>query len=152
VRNQADTWGSVFLIFLGIAVMIGALGLGLGNVEQLRPGFLPFLSGIALTALSLFLLIRAWQGKTAPVEPFEQWRRPVAVLAGLVFYVIIFNYLGYLISTAILSGIILRVFDMKSKWVLITVSIGIAVGTYLLFDGLLAVHLPAGRVLSALSR
>lgn len=152
MRNQADIWGSVFLIFLGIAVTIGALGLGLGNVEQLRPGFLPFLSGIALSTLSLFLLIRTWQGQTGPRERFQQWRRPVAVLAGLVFYVIIFNYLGYLISTAILSGIILRVFDMKSKWVLITVSIGIAVGTYLLFDGLLAVHLPAGRVLSALSR
>jgi putative tricarboxylic transport membrane protein len=144
VRNCADVLGSIFLIILGVAVTIGSMGLGLGTVEQLRPGFLPFLCGIALTVLSPFLLFRAWQGRTMGSQPFGAWRRPVTVLIGLVAYVVIFNPFGYVTATALLSMVVLRVFEMKSKWVLIGLSLGIAVGTYVLFNTLLGVELPAG--------
>jgi putative tricarboxylic transport membrane protein len=144
LRNYADVLGSIFLIILGVAVTIGSVGLGLGTVEQLRPGFLPFLCGIALTVLSLFLFLRAWQGQTAGGQPFGEWRRPVTVLIGLIAYVVIFDFVGYMIATALLSIVVLRVFEMKTKWVLVGMSLCIAVGTYILFNSLLGVELPAG--------
>jgi putative tricarboxylic transport membrane protein len=146
MRNRVDIGASLFLIFIGTVVVIGAIRLGLGTTEQLRPGFLPFLCGVTLVGLSAVLLFKAWQGRTVKSQPFGQWRRPIAVLAGLVVYVIVFERLGYVISTAFLSVILLRVFDMKSKWVLVAASLGIAVGTYVLFNSLLGVELPSGVI------
>ena len=143
MRNRADVVASLFLILLGIVVAIGAVGLGIGTTEQLRPGFLPFLCGVALAVLSSFFLLKAWEGRTVGTQPFGQWRRPVTVLAGLTVYVVILDaQAGYVIATALLAVIILRVFDMKTKWVLVT-SLGVAAGTYTL-NLLLGVELPAG--------
>jgi putative tricarboxylic transport membrane protein len=151
MRNDVDLGASVFLILIGGVVMIGALGLGLGTAEQIRPGFMPFLCGIILTVLSLLLFFSAWRGRTGKFQPLGEWRRPLTVLIGLMVYVILFNLLGYVISTAILSVIILRVFDMRSKGGLLLVSLGIAVGTFVLFNSLLGVELPAG-ILTILGR
>lgn len=151
MRNRADVGASLFLILLGIVVAIGAVGLGIGTAEQLRPGFLPFLCGVALAVLSSFFFLKAWRGRTVGTQPLGQWRRPITVLAGLMVYVVILDPVGYVIATALLAVIILRVFDMKTKWVLVATSLGIAVATYALFNLLLGVELPAG-VLTVLRR
>jgi putative tricarboxylic transport membrane protein len=112
---------------------------------------MPFLCGAAITGLSVVLFFGAWRGRTARTQSVAAWRRPLAVLVGLGAYVILFNPLGYVLSTAILSVVILRVFEMTTKWVLLSVSLGIAAGTYVLFNSLLGVDLPAG-ILSAVGR
>lgn len=151
MRNRADVGASLFLILLGIVVAIGAVVLGIGTAEQLRPGFLPFLCGVALAVLSSFFFLKAWRGRTVGTQPLGQWRRPITVLTGLMVYVVILDPVGYVIATALLAVIILRVFDMKTKWVLVATSLGIAVATYALFNLLLGVELPAG-VLTVLRR
>jgi putative tricarboxylic transport membrane protein len=146
MRNRVDIGASLFLVLLGLGVMIEAIRLGLGTTQALRPGFLPLFCGILVTFLSLLLLFNAWRGRTEKPQPFGQWRRPVAVLAGLAVYVIIFQRLGFVISTAFLSAVLLRVFDMKLKWPLLAASIGIAIGTFVLFKMLLGVELPYGII------
>lgn len=101
---------------------------------------------MVLTILSLVLLIHAWRGRTGESVPFGRWRRPVAVIAGMAVYVMILQRLGYVISTAFLSAVLLWIFDFRSKWLLSVVSAAIALGTFVLFKMLLGVDLPSGII------
>jgi putative tricarboxylic transport membrane protein len=63
---------------------------------------------------------------------------------GLVIYVLIFDIAGYILATVILSVIVLRVLEPKTRWIFAVVSLILAIGSYLLFDRLLGVLLPGG--------
>jgi hypothetical protein len=51
--------------------------------------------------------------------------------------------LGYIIATALLSAVMLRVLETKFR-MLLPVSLLLAIGSYILFDRLLGVSLPGG--------
>ncbi len=54
--------------------------------------------------------------------------------------------LGFVIGTLIASGLILRILSVKSWRVLVITSLGLSIGTYLLFDRLLGIDLPMGML------
>ena len=124
--------------------MVGALRLGLGKIVEPEPGFFPFLSGVTLTALSLFLVFQALISRRAGARTRGKLWRPAAIVMGLVIYVLIFDMAGYILATIILSVIVLRVMVPQTRWVFAVVSLILAVGSYLLFDRLLGVLLPNG--------
>jgi putative tricarboxylic transport membrane protein len=144
MRNLGDIFASIFFICIGIGFMIGALGLGLGKPTEPQPGFLPFLGGIVLVLLSGILLFQARHKGRGEPQALGKLRAPAIVILGLIAYVATLDSLGYVITTAILSAIVLRVLETKSLWVLTVTSLILAIGSYLLFDQLLGVPLPSG--------
>ena len=56
----------------------------------------------------------------------------------------VLNPLGYLIATVALSIVLLRVLGTSRVWGLALAALIIALGSYILFDRLLNVTLPAG--------
>ncbi len=144
MRKSTDTIVGFFFIFVGSGAMIGAIGLQLGQAHDPKPGFLPFIDGVALTILSAILIIKAWRGDTTGVNAFGNLWRPAMLITGLVIYISISNLMGFIIATTILSVIILRIMETKSWWVVAVGSLTMAIGSYLLFDRLLEVTLPAG--------
>ena len=143
-RNLGDIIGSIFFMFVGIGVTIGAIGLHVGKATEPQPGFFPFLGGITLSVLSGILLLRTWRGRNTGTRAFGKLWGPCILFLVLIFYVATLETLGYLICTAILSAVILRVMETRSLKVLILTSILVAVGSYILFHRLLDVPLPLG--------
>jgi len=143
-RNLGDIIGSIFFMFVGIGVTIGAIGLHVGKATEPQPGFFPFLGGITLSVLSGILLLQTWRGRSTETHAFGKLWGPCILFLVLIFYVATLETLGYLICTAILSAVILRVMETRSLKVLITTSILVAVGSYILFHRLLDVPLPLG--------
>jgi hypothetical protein len=119
MRKTGDILGSLILIFAGIMVIIGSIGLRLGTPTEPQPGFLPFVSAIILIILSLILLIQAFHGSST-------------------------GFQTVVIATIILSAVILRVLDTRTWWKVAAVSLALSIGSYVLFDGLLGVTLPHG--------
>jgi putative tricarboxylic transport membrane protein len=144
MRKLGDLFASLFFIALGIGVTVGGIRLGLGKIVEPEPGFFPFLSGVTLTILSLVLFFQALIGRRAGTRASGKLWRPAAIVMGLVIYVLIFDIAGYILSTVILSVIVLRVLEPKTRWIFAVVSLILAVGSYLLFDRLLGVLLPGG--------
>jgi putative tricarboxylic transport membrane protein len=146
--NRGDIISSFLLILIGIGVVIGAIRLHVGTPLMPQPGFFPFLGGFLLTGLSLVLLVKSClsRGK-APQHSrgtFGEWRRPMILVLGMSVYTAVMEMLGYVLPTFALSAVILRVLGVTSWKLLILVSFGLSVGTYVLFGRILGIDLPAG--------
>jgi putative tricarboxylic transport membrane protein len=144
MKKIGDILASFLFVFLGIGIMIGSLRLGVGRATAPQPGFIPFLSGMALAVLSAILLVQGWRGQSKGSQVLGDLKRPAILIAGLVFYVGILDVAGYIIATAVISAIVLWILETRSWWILLVVSLALGIGTYLLFDRLLGVTFPIG--------
>jgi hypothetical protein len=143
MRKPGDIIAGLFFIILAIGASIGALKLHVGKLTEPQPGFFPFLGATALAVLSFVLLFQAFSGHSVGTQAFGNLWRPLTVIMGLVLYIVIFDTVGYIIATILISAIILRILDTKSWWVIVVVSLIIAMGSYILFEQFLGVPLPS---------
>jgi putative tricarboxylic transport membrane protein len=128
---------------VGIAFLVGAVKLTVGAPTEPKPGFFPFIDGVILLALSGLFLVQVWQGRAGGSQSFGSVRGPGVVIAALILYVATLEYVGYVITTTILTAVVLHVLDTKPR-LTVPVSLGLALGSYLLFSRLLGVALPPG--------
>ncbi len=138
--------GSFFLL-IGIGVALESLGYHLGTARQPLPGLLPFLAGLLLVALSAMLIFRSRRDEGAKPQSLGNLRRPARLILGLVIYISISSFLGYILATTILSMFILLAMEAKSWRVIIGSSLGVALGSYIVFKLLLGLPLPSGSIL-----
>ena len=143
MRKPGEIAVGVCFLGIGIGFTVGAVQLQIGKPTEPQPGFFPFLGGVILVILSALFLFQARLGRTEETRPFGKLRGPVIMVVGLILYVAGLESLGYVVATALLSALILRVLETKFR-VLIPVSLLLAVGSYILFDRLLGVTLPGG--------
>ena len=146
MKNLSEILGSLFLFLVGMGAIIGAVRLHIGSPTEPQPGFFPFLAGISLIILSSVIFSQGWLGHGQKKAAFGEVRRPALLLAVLIALVAVLDRLGYVFGTFIACGLILRILDVKSWRVLIFASLGLSIGTYLLFDRLLGIDLPMGML------
>ena len=144
MKNTGDVVGSLFLFFLGIEAVIGAIRLHVGSPTEPQPGFFPFLGGISLIVLSSIILLKVRTGQSQKKVVFGDVGRPALLLVVMIVLVGVLDRLGYVIGTFIASGLILRILNVKSWRVLLFTSLCLSIGTYILFDKLLGIELPVG--------
>ena len=159
MQKLGDLIGGLVLLGISAWAIIGGLILHLGKVSEPQPGFFPFWGGVVLALLSGLLLLQAWAGpcragragKAGKAggagkagESFGTIWRPMIVIIGLVAYVALLNTLGYLIATLVFSIVLLRVLGAKRVWALALAALCISLASYVLFDRVLNVTLPAG--------
>ena len=149
--RKADVWSSAVLILLGVATGIESVRLGIGSSMLPGPGFLPLGASLVLVFLALAILVRAWLAAAdATAEklwpPADKLAMVAAVLISLAIYALVWNTLGFSLSTCLLLAFLLR-FVGKQQWM--TVIAGTLITTvvsYLLFGVFLKVELPAGVI------
>jgi hypothetical protein len=144
MKNTGDVVGSLFLFFLGIGAVIGAIQLHVGSPTEPQPGFFPFLGGISLIVFSSIIFLKGGIGQSQQKVVFGEVVRPALLLVVMIALVAVLDRVGYVIGTLLASGLILRILNVKSWWVLILTSLCLSVGTYTLFDKLLGIDLPVG--------
>ena len=142
--QKSDVIGDLILLFISAWAILGGIKLHLGNISEPQPGFFPFWGGVVLAVLCGIHLFQAWSGRSKRAEAFGAIWRPVIMMMGLILYVTFLNSLGYLLATIILSVVLLRVLGTKRVWSLALAALIMALGSYILFDRLLNVTLPAG--------
>jgi hypothetical protein len=144
MRNWNDLLGCLLFIAIGIGVIIRAVDLGLGSATEPKPGFFPFLGGVALIIFSGILLFESLIKRGRAGQSYGNLVPPILLIIGLIFYVLTVQFLGYIISTSILSVVTLSVLRIRKWWGLSIVGPLIAVGSYILFSQVLDVPLPKG--------
>jgi putative tricarboxylic transport membrane protein len=143
MRQRGEIVVGLGFLAVGIAFVVNAVKLKIGVPTEPQPGFFPFFDGIILIVLSALFLVQAWRGRVGDSPAFGKVGAPFIVVLTLILYVATLETLGYIIATAILSAVVLRVMETKPL-VLVLVSLILAVVSYLLFDRLLGVTLPRG--------
>jgi uncharacterized membrane protein YhhN len=144
MKNSAEIVAGLVLIVAGIGVIAGAIGLGIGTPTEPQPGFFPFLSGVIIFILSSILFAQGWLGRTQGRISFGEMRRPTMLIAVLIAFVGLLDPLGYIIASPILVALALLIMGIRSWRVLLTTSVALSMGTFILFDRLLGITLPVG--------
>jgi putative tricarboxylic transport membrane protein len=146
-RLSASAIAPALLAILGSAALFGAVEMGIGTPDVPDAGFFPLLAALTLTGLAAAQLVgdlRKAPSTEASVEAAVSPRMALSVIAGLIAYTAALQWLGFLIATALLVGLILAVFGIRRPLAYVIAVALIAGGSYLLFDLALGLPLPAG--------
>lgn len=144
-----EKWGSLVWLFFGILISWGSFRLNLGNFHNPGPGFLPFITGVILTGLSLIVFLQSGRGgEGAARKPFlvnrkKAWKATVTLISLLV-YAVVMNYLGFLVSTTLFLAFLLWTVEPQRWYVVIFGSLLASVASFTIFEILLKSPLPRG--------
>jgi putative tricarboxylic transport membrane protein len=139
-----DRLGGFVLILLGLLVVWERRVLPLGTHGRPGPGYFPLLLAILLIVLGSLLIV--WGGSAARVGSIRWPEAPhaIAILACSVFATLFLERIGYRITMLLTLGFLFGVVERLRPWLLLTLTLGLSLGTFWLFDSLLRVPLPRG--------
>lgn len=137
-------------VVLALAAAAEAGRLGFGSFGRPGPGFLPFLAAICLAVLALAGMIQTVVHK--PGAQAGSGFRPADILriglvsAILFVYVVLWDFIGFLVATFLLLLFLFRCVEpLRWRTVFAAACLTLAF-TYVLFAVLLGARLPAGRL------
>ena len=143
-----DQRSSLFWLVIGLAIAFFSLKYGLGSLSSPGPGFLPFLTGLAMIGLSLTVFFQqlAQKGRERMRDLWKQghWPSIVMVLGALVLYALFFNFLGFIVATFLLIVFLLRVMEPMGWIKVLFVAVCASGGSYIVFQFWLEAQLPKG--------
>ena len=115
-------------------------------VNATSAGTIPRVWVLALVPFALLTLLPMITGKEKPDKPWKNLKLVAYVLAAIAASLLLFDYIGYYLSSALFIFVVMLLLKSCSKVQLIAVPVGWVIFTYLVFAKLLSVTLPAGRL------
>jgi hypothetical protein len=149
--ERLDRWSGLFWFGIAVAVCVHSVNLGVGSFRDPGIGFIFFWCGVVLGMLSLVLQIKTCLDKKKGSPEIQRgpvlnvrWSKVGTILFVLVVYALIFEWVGALLSTALLIAFLMRAIEAKKWYIVASVALVSAISVYVLFKVLLNVRLPAG--------
>ena len=142
---------SIITIAVGLTYMIMAFNFPDATVGRpMEPKIFPIMLGIALTILGLALLIQELMKNSKNKEKetiklsFGNNGKKIAItVVNAIVYAILFNILGYILSTIIFLEVELLIFGGLKSWKVSTiVSVLFSVIAFIIFNTFLGLYLP----------
>jgi putative tricarboxylic transport membrane protein len=142
VSKHLHRLGPLVLVILGVAALIGARNLGLGELSSPGPGLWPFITATLLTGTAVLLLF------IDDPDDYEPWTRgALGIAMGLVslgVFILLFQAIGFAVSATLMLLFWLRIFAKEPwRWAVPLAVIG-ALVFHLIFVEALAVPFPDG--------
>ena len=141
---------SLILIFFGALFCRSSLHIGIGSINALGPGLIPFGTGGLLILFSMGTIVEvlvAKQAETGPSAPLfigRRWGVILAVLASLFTYALVLNFLGFLLATFLVLTLLFKIPGQQSWKGAIGIAALTTACTYALFAYALKCSLPSG--------
>ena len=137
---------TLFIGLFGLIIVVGSVQAGINwGAEGPRAGFFPFYVGlfiIVASAVNLWNLLR--EEKDGLFAKWDELRQVLSVLIPTTIYAAAIPFIGLYIASAVLIGWFMRTLG-KYGWLLVlAVSIGTPVLTYIVFEKWFLVPLPKG--------
>ncbi len=145
-----DKWSSLVWLAVSMVICTGAVRLSVGTFQNPGPGFLPFLTGAILGILSLIVHIQSRRAPLAAEGAGPIWTdrakglKMVWTVIALLSFAVGMNYLGFLVSTVLFIGFLLRAVEPQRWSKVILGSCLTAVLSYCIFELWLQSQLPRG--------
>lgn len=139
---SADFWSGLALGGLGAYIIFAASRWEYLGADGPGPGFFPLWYGIAMAALSLFLMASSLKGKDEERIDWSGAGRAFSTWAALAASVAALKLAGFLVSFAALTFFIVAVMYRRPLWVAAAVAIVGAAAFYAVFALALGVKLP----------
>ncbi len=148
--RSRDLSGSIFCFLVGLAFTFGGGQLGIGQWRAPGPGFFPVFFGGTLSGLSIILFMitllttKMPTGQISFWKEKNSWEKVSFSLLALILYMLLLNYLGYLLTSYLLMNYLIKFIGKKGWTVSVVLAILISLVSYLVFQVGLEVPLPRG--------
>ncbi len=153
-HQAAEVIVAVAIFLVGVVMMMDSQRIGAGWApEGPQAGYFPFRTGAIISISSFVIFLRAFFGKHRNHELFVSWDRFKQVLYVLIpafFYVLVTQFIGIYVASALFIGGFMRVMARFSWPKVILVSVGISVLLFYAFEIQFLVPLPKGPLESLL--
>jgi len=147
-HNLVEALTALTIFIVGVVMMIDNHRIGAGWADDgPEAGYFPFRIGAILCLASAVVMLRTLTGKQRNLEAFVTWERfkPVLlVLVPTVLYVLAMKFLGIYVASALFVGAFMRVMDRSSWLKVLSVSVGVNLVLFWMFETQFMVPLPKG--------
>jgi len=142
-----------FLFLAGLVVLTDTTLLVVPDTGgYVSPKIFAYAIGIALTSLSLFQIFQVLRGNLGEPEGIEagevtqkgNWRSLAIAIGSLLFYVVLLQTLGFILSATVLFTGVAYALGAKKLWRIAIVAVLVSVAIYFGFTQGLQLQLPAG--------
>lgn len=147
--NRLDQLSSLFWLAISIIVCVESIRAHIGTLNNPGPGFLPFISGVTLSAFAIVLLAMSMLRKREEDKlrnPLKgvNWSKVILLLTPLFAYTIFLSWLGYLITTFGLMFFLFISIERSKPWLEIIIALITVLASYIVFYKWLGMQLPRG--------
>jgi hypothetical protein len=145
-QHHVEMGVAAFMALLGIVAVIGSLQVGIGwGAEGPKSGFFPFWIGLIVIGASVYNLVRAYtHGSRKLFATWLEIAQVLKVVLPLTIYVGAIPWLGIYLASALLIGGFMRWIGRYGWPLILAISIGLPVITYVTFEMWFLVPLPKG--------
>ena len=133
-----------FLLLLGLFVVWERRVLPLGTHSHPGPGYFPLVLAILLIILGGILLLRGGLAPAFRTLRWEEGRHAAAILGCSLFATFAMESLGYRLTMIIVLGFLFGGVERLKTWQVFSLTLGMALGSFWVFDTFLRVPLPRG--------
>lgn len=145
--GNAELWGGLFWLALGLFVTWQGWKMGLGVLSEPGSGFAIFWCGMMMAGLSLTIIVAAIADGGPALSSLwaeTRWGKVLLVTALLVVFGFFFEQIGFIPCSLILLLFLMRFIDPVPWWQAIVVSFGAVLGIWFVLAKFLKIQLPAG--------
>ncbi len=139
-----DRVGGSALVLFALGVLWESRKLPLGSLHNPGPAYMPVVLAVALVVFGATLVLRGGDSEPVGTVGWAEWRHAVAILAVCAFAALALDRLGYRITVAVVLAFLLGVVERRRLLFTTVFALGMAFGTFYLFDTLLRTPLPRG--------
>jgi putative tricarboxylic transport membrane protein len=145
--NHYNRISAIFFIAVGLFFALYGRTVEVGEWSEPGPGFMPFWSGIVLSAMAFALFLgsfkrRDWQVMPPFFKLADSWKRVVLAFAAMVGYLLLFRPLGFTITTFLFIAFLLKVIFPQSWKRTLIAAFAVAILARLIFINFLETQLP----------
>ena len=148
--EKAETIAGLLIVTVGALLFIESYKLPyLVENHVPGPGFLPLWLSFGILGAGASVIFSAVRGRLRPGEPIAWpdklgWRQIVVMLAALAFALVLFDDLGFVITTTVFMTVVIYSLGVRSWLTLVMAPIAAAAILYAVFALWLGVPLPQG--------
>ena len=139
-----DRIGGSALVLFAVGVLWESRKLPLGSLHNPGPAYLPVILAVALVVFGAILVLRGADSERLAEVGWAEWRHAVAILAVCAFVALALDRFGYRITVTVALAFLLGVVERRRLLFTTVFALGMAFGTFYLFDTLLRTPLPRG--------
>jgi hypothetical protein len=146
--NRFDKWSGAFGVLIGLGFCISSTHLGLGQMSEPGPGFLPFLVGGILFLLSATLFIRGLgkgsDGTGKRMGRAKRFQKVFYILLALIFYNVGLSFIGFSLTTFFFVVSMMRLVEAQGWRKTLVTALLVSVGFFGVFQSWLQLDIPVG--------
>ncbi len=133
---------SAIIFLVGLIFFVTSLGFGPGTSGDVGVGFFPKIVSIFVMALSVIIIFQEIKKNNQEILLTNASKKALLVALIMVIYVIVMNFIGFIIATPIVIATMLYLVGEKDKIKLVAIPVGITALVYVCFVMGLNVRLP----------